>query len=400
MTAKEWRQTCINRKWAVSGFGTVFDQNKKGIVPAVVEQWTHIRKYHQKLMYDFLESGDDDDALYHDRLQYVFKIKLNSLYGALCNKYFRFYDLRMGESTTAVSRHILKHQCATANNALTDEYVMDGDAIIYGDTDSTYFNTYANDEKEAIAIADAVCDVVNAAFKPFMQKTFICHPGFDDVIKAGREIVASSGIFVDKKRYILRVINNEGKSVDKLKVMGLETKKTTLPQHVSNKLNSFVERLLMGDDWLDISERIVEYKQQLTNSVDLMQIGLPKGVNNVEAYTREYDMDGKTRLPGHVAASILYNKCLDDYGDKSSIKITSGMKIKVFYLKTKIGRFKAIAIPTDIERVPSWFIDNFEIDTPAHIIRLVDKPLGNIIGAIGKEIPSSQSLSNDSLLGY
>ena len=65
------------------------------------------------------------DAAYADRLQYVFKIKLNSLYGAMTNLYFRFYDLRMGESTTATGRAILLHQCRKVSELLDGKYDVD-----------------------------------------------------------------------------------------------------------------------------------------------------------------------------------------------------------------------------------------------------------------------------------
>src|SRR5271154_75439 len=96
------------------------------------------------------------EAEYYDRIQYTYKIKLNSFYGALTNRFFRFFDSRMGESTTGTGRMILKHQCAHANQVLLNEYDDKGDAIVYGDTDSTYFHTFADKKEEAVKIADYV----------------------------------------------------------------------------------------------------------------------------------------------------------------------------------------------------------------------------------------------------
>lgn len=400
-TADEWREELVKRKWAVSGFGTVFNQDKKGIIPSILETWYNTRMKYQKLKKEAQADGNKTLASYYDRLQYVYKIKLNSLYGALTNQYFRFYDLRMGESTTGTGRGILRHQCAKVNELMTGEYDAFGEAIIYGDTDSTYFETWAENEEEAIQIADMVAARVNSSYQRFMQKTFLCQPGFDSLIEAEREIVASRGIFVEKKRYILRVIDKDGKKVDYLKVMGLDTKKTTLPAHVSTVLNNFVGRLLKGEAWEDIAQDIVAYKDELRSSPDISVIGLPKGVQKVEDYTQRLKLHGDgANLPGHVAASIHYNQCLDRYGDHESLRIISGMKIKVFYLTKKVGRFKSIALPTDAEFIPQWFLDNFKIDKDAHIERLVDNPLNNIIKAIGKDVPSKQSLMVDSLLDF
>lgn len=353
-------------------------------------------------------------------------VDYRKLYGALTNLYFRFYDLRMGESTTGTGRMILRHQCSKVNEVLGGEYDYNGDAIIYGDTDSTYFKTFASSNEEAIVIADAVADEVNKSYPPFMRDTFLCQPGFDTIIKAGREIVSDRGIFVEKKRYILHLINLDGKPVDKLKIMGLDTKKTILPKEIADKLNSFIERLLKGEDWDTIAESIVEYKENLRQTSNILEIGLPKGVHGVEDKMAEFrgdlskpinmGVDSKTRLknkvksttgtnialPGGAAASIHYNLCLEMYEDKLSPPIISGTKIKIFYLTETYGRFKTIALPTDLEVIPEWFRAEYEpkVDVDAHIERLIDNPLTNILKAIEKEPPSKQTLLENSLFVY
>lgn len=77
-----------------------------------------------------------EEAEYYDQLQYVFKIKLNSLYGALLNERFRHYDPRLGESTTGSGRAVLKFQCGTINEYFTGTFDPVGAAVYYGDTDS------------------------------------------------------------------------------------------------------------------------------------------------------------------------------------------------------------------------------------------------------------------------
>jgi len=234
-----------------------------------------------------------------------------------------------------------------------------------------------------------------------MKDTFLCNPDFDSLISCEREIVSDRGIFVDKKRYILHLVDNEGYKVDKMKVMGLDTKKTTLPKEVSAILNGFIERYLKKESWDAIAQDIVDYKETMETTNDIMSIGLPKGVKKVEHYTNEYLIHGEgARLPGHVAASIFYNLCRDEFNDNESMPIISGMKIKVFYLSQKYGKFKSIAIPVDIEQVPQWFLDEFVVDRNAHIERLVDKPLQNIIKAIDKDVPTRQSMLVDDVLGF
>ena len=433
-TAEEWREMFIERRWAVSGYGTVFDQSSLGFIPALLADWYTKRKHYQKLKSEAKDAGNHQMVGYYDRLQYVFKIKLNSLYGALTNLYFRFFDLRLGESTTATGRMIVKHQCRKANEALGGSYNVDfplyktiedaleakytpteaadialhgpkfkgvhqAEHVIYGDTDSTYFKTNTSNVADAIKRADEVADIINASFPEFMERTFLCSGDFRYKIKAGREIVSDRGIFVEKKRYILHLVNLDGDTVDKMKIMGLDTKKTTLPKVVSAKLNGFIERFLKGDRWEDVELAIVEYKEFLETQPTLY-IGLPKGVNKMEEYSLALSRDPQTRLPGHVSAAIHYNEMRKAYKDSESEQIISGMKIKVFYMKNPHGRFKSIAVPADSTSLPPWWNQHCSVDTAAHVLRLVDRPLDNIIKAIGKAVPSRQSLFIDSMLEY
>lgn len=50
--AHEWREILEQRKWSVSGYGTVFDQNKLGIIPKILSDWYDKRKEFQKAKKD------------------------------------------------------------------------------------------------------------------------------------------------------------------------------------------------------------------------------------------------------------------------------------------------------------------------------------------------------------
>lgn len=58
------------------------------------------------------------------------------MYGAILNAGCRFFDHRIGQSTTLTGRIIAKHMDSFVNEAITGKYDHTGDAIIYGDTDS------------------------------------------------------------------------------------------------------------------------------------------------------------------------------------------------------------------------------------------------------------------------
>jgi DNA polymerase elongation subunit (family B) len=274
--------------------------------------------------------------------------------------------------------------------------------ILVSNTDSSYFHIPVDDFNEAVEIADAVADAVNKSYPKFMEKAFFCNDGYKELIQCGREIVASSGIWVGKKLYCARVLDNEGERCDKVKIMGLTLKKTTIPQNIANKLMEFLRRILLDDDWKDISVDLVNYKKELANVENIMNLGLPKSVNNLEDFYTKYLEDSTTFLPGNVSSSIFYNMQLKEYNDNENFPITSGTKIKTYYLKKPILRFRAIALPTDIETIPKWFIEHFlpKLDINMQVEKLVDKSLENILDAIGYNIPSEQSLFSEELFEF
>lgn len=489
----EWIDFFIERKWAVSGYGTVYTQEFEGVIPSLLGSWYAQRKIYQKKknecsqLYNQYKNSDPelaqkyyDESKHYDRFQFIFKIKLNSTYGCLSNYNFRFFRLEAGESVTGTGRMILRHQCRQVNklvegeyhvdfplyesckivdklndehnkkmvselfdldeaedevvvkrdnmslldmmnyetqeyyhpNSLSHDVALDGpifngefqsSTVIYGDTDSTYFSLDVDNVEEAVQFADAVAECVNNSYPEFMRTAFLCTDGYDGLIKCGREIVSDSGIFVEKKRYIVHVVDNEGDRVDKMKIMGLDLKKTTLPKPVAVKLTEYIRRLLAGEDWLDIAKDIVVYKNELSNFENLLEMGLPKGVNKVEEYTERYEQEGmKARLPGNAAAAIFFNINLREYGDVDNMPISSGTKIKVYYLKKKIGKFSSIAIPTDMEILPQWFIDDFipKIDKDKQISRLVDNPLDNILKALDLKSPTNQEIHSHDLFVF
>lgn len=87
-----------------------------------------------------------------DKRQLVRKIQLNSLYGAILNASCRFFDHRIGQSTTLTGRIIAKHMDAHVNEAITGEYDHTGKSVIYGD--SVTGDTMIRTDSGQISIAE------------------------------------------------------------------------------------------------------------------------------------------------------------------------------------------------------------------------------------------------------
>ena len=414
-TAKEWRKILLDKNCSISGYGSVFSMDKQGFVPAILNDWFAQRKAYknragiaktkmktlEKNSSEYLAQKFEYESCH--RLQFVFKIRLNSLYGALGNKYFKFYDVRLAESTTRTGQEVLMHMIRTVAMKMDGEYMYPSESIIYGDTDSCYFLTYATDKDEALLVGRAIEKAVNKSFPAFCAESFLCNDDFKDKISAELDVIASKSIFIKKKYYVMQLAYSEGEVVDKLKLMGVQLKKTTIPKPIAKRLSGYIEDLLKGRDWKEIGEEIITYKAWIVDEAPVVEIGLPKGIKGINEKEQQYRAgDIKIKLSGHASAALFYNLCLDTYDDKESLKITSGTKIKTYYLMRKFGRFKSIALPTDMKKPPEWFVEHFSgiIDREAQGLRLIDKPLANILTAISRFVPTRKNMMYDDLISY
>jgi len=123
-----------NNPWIMSANGTIFTYEREGIIPGLLARWYKERKELQKKLKEAIDAGNKVEEEYWDKRQLVKKINLNSLYGAILNAGCRFFDNRIGQSTTLTGRRIARHMASKINEIITGEYDHLGKAIIYGDS--------------------------------------------------------------------------------------------------------------------------------------------------------------------------------------------------------------------------------------------------------------------------
>lgn len=350
------------------------------------------------------------------------------MYGALLNNFFRFADSRMGASVTATGRQITtfmiekiehlvsgeyKQLCKTTvidnAGAVRHEYTMDSESVVYGDTDSGYFKCLgATNKEEAVAIADLTAENVNASFPQFMKDAFFCQDEFSGMIKVGRELVGSRGLFQSKKKYMIKVVDLEGTAVNKLKSMGSEIKKSDTPKIIQQFLKEMVDQILEGVDYDSIAEFVNNRRRELIkNEQNLFALGVAKQVNNLDKYLAEYQNPGTIRtengskltIPGHVRAACNYNALLGHFEPGGKL-IRGGDKVFVFYLKKNEFNFDSIGLPAESLRFPSWFAENFKVDTAKTEQSMFDNKLSGIFSALNKDVPSPQSVLVNRLLSF
>jgi DNA polymerase elongation subunit (family B) len=123
-----------NQPWMLSANGTIFTTEREGIVPGLLKRWYAERKEMQKKAKEAEAAGNDIEEEYWDKRQLVKKILLNSLYGAILNAGCRFFDKRIGQSTTLTGRRIARHMAAKVNEFIAGDYDYLGKSVIYGDS--------------------------------------------------------------------------------------------------------------------------------------------------------------------------------------------------------------------------------------------------------------------------
>lgn len=406
-----------NKPWMLSANGTIFTYEKEGVIPGLLSRWYSDRKDMQKKL---KESTTDSDREYWDKRQLVRKILLNSAYGALLNEHCRFYDKRIGQSVTLSGRQIVKHMMSQINECIAGTYNHDGEAIVYGDTDSCYFSAYPllmDDIKKGevqwnkelcIQLYDNIADQVNESFPAFMERAFHAPRKNGSIIKAGRELIGDRSIFITKKRYAINIYDKEGKRKDvngkmgDIKAMGLDLKRADTPKQVQDFLMSVLEMTLSGKQREEIIEVIKDFKRLLSEQ-DSWTKGSPKSVNKLTMYgdLEANSKTGKANMPGHVRAALNWNYLRRVNSDNYSQKVVDGMKIIVCKLRPNPLGFTSIAYPTDELRLPQWFIE-LPFDDEAMEQTLVDEKIENLLGVLNWNIRGSTDVKStfDSLFSF
>jgi len=395
-----------NQPWMVSANGTIFTYETEGIIPGLLKRWYAERKEMQAKLKEAIKAGNKVEEEYWDKRQLVKKINLNSLYGAILNPGCRFFDKRIGQSTTLTGRQIAKHMAAKVNEIVTGEYDHVGKAIIYGDTDSCYFSAYKTLKKEidsgqvpwskesVVQLYDQISEEVNQTFPQFMLDTFHVPKSRGEVIKAGREIVASKSLFITKKRYAVLYYDKEGKRTDiegkpgSIKAMGLDLKRSDTPEFIQDFLSDVLEMVLMGKAEQEVLDHISEFRMKFKGRPG-WEKGSPKRANNITEYQAKEKKQGKANMPGHVRASINWNTLKRMYDDKYSMAITDGQKVIVCKLKQNPLGFTSVAYPVDELRLPQWFKD-LPFDAAEMETTIIDNKLGNLIGVLNWDIRSTE----------
>jgi hypothetical protein len=218
------------------------------------------------------------------------------------------------------------------------------------------------------------------------------------VIKGGREVVASKGLFITKKRYAVMIVDKEGKRQDidgkpgKVKAMGLDLKRSDTPKVIQDFLSDILHDVLTDATRDAVVEKIRTFKYAFSER-PAWEKGSPKRVNNLTKYGAAEAAQGKANMPGHVRAALNWNNMRRMNSDNYSMQIVDGMKTIVCKLKSNALGWTSIGYPTDEQRLPAWFTE-LPFDDGLMEATVVDGKVDNLLGVLDWDLAAATNTEN------
>lgn len=330
--------------FCVAANGSRYKTSERGVLPTMIVALYDERRTTKKAMLAAQQEyeSNKDPAIKRkinqlDNTQMAVKILLNSLYGALGNQYFRYFEMDMAEGITLSGQLAIKWAEKAMNNALNKILKTDDDYVIAIDTDSLYVDmdplVQKVNPKDPVKFIDEACQ---QKFEPILQqsydKMYEKMGGYENRMVMAREAIADRGVWTAKKRYILNVHNNEGVqyAVPKLKVMGIEAVKSSTPVVVRDKFMKAYNIILNGSE-SELQRFVSDFYEEFT-SLPAESVSFPRGVSELSKWI-DRNTTYKKGTPIHVRGAIMYNKLLKDKKLPAE-EIKNGSKVKFCYLKT------------------------------------------------------------------
>ena len=167
----------------------------EGLLPRVLEKLMAER---DDIKAKLKNAETDEEKRYYDGLQFAIKILMNAFYGVFASAFYRFTNPKIGASITAFARENTK--------GIISQLESEDLRVVYGDTDSVFFQSPGTTMDEAVKIGKSVAERYSKG-GAILEFEGIYHPLF------------SHGA---KKRYVGKVVWPE----EKIVIRGYETRRT------------------------------------------------------------------------------------------------------------------------------------------------------------------------------
>ena len=411
--------TMLFKGVTVPGNCVGFSTQKQGFLPELMETMYAERKAYKKKMLDVereLEAlGDGGSTEEKQKLKFLItkyynfqqvrKIQLNSAFGALGNQWCRYYDLEIAEAITLSGQLSIRWIEGCLNRYLNKTLKTAGtDYVVASDTDSVYLRLGVlvkqvlpteTDPQKITVFLNKFC---NDILQPFINRQYAKlaeqQNAYSQKMNMKREGICSKGIWTAKKRYMLNVWMGENDVLldkPKMKIMGIETSRSSTPQIVRDALKKSISLIMNGTEQ-ELVDFVAEFKTDFC-SKPLEEIAFPRGCNGMKEYRDDTSIYRKS-TPIAVKGALIYNYWLQEKKlTKKYPKVGDGEKVKFVYLKLPNPiRDKVIAFPSEIPK--EFGIETKYIDYDTQFEKAFEEPLKTILNVIGWHIRETNSLES------
>ena len=373
---KKYTDLLIKYNYCGSLTGSVYDKSKKGILPILTELVFNLRKAAKKEMLKYEQMAEDakDPELIQkyqalatelDVNQLTFKILINSLYGACGNKHFILYNKEIAKAITGNSRFYINLMSKNINNFLCD-LCGSGNYIIYNDTDSVYVQVpnVINEKlpKDPQLATDIIDKFIETKIQPVINSSSqelgsIFNALDASRISAKREAIASSAVFVAKKRYFMKVIDSEGVRFSEpyLKTMGIDIVRSSTPAFSKKYLKKSVNIILESTE-----EELKEWLKNIRSlylDQNLMDIAKISSVSS-----SKYKLGVDKSIPINSRAFLVSNHYINSLNTGEFQPLELGEKVRMLYLREP-NPLKSNIFAFSNEKFANVFKDYIDWDT-------------------------------------
>ena len=394
----------VRPELSMAGTGQFFNRVERGLFPQLVDKLYNERKEYKKQMLGVEQRIQDEGSSYElerevttlDNKQMAIKILMNSLYGAMSNEYFRYYDIRIAEGITISGQLTIRWAEKHLNKYMNQVLGTDNqDYVIAIDTDSLYINMGGLVEKakpkDPVKFLDRVAeekiepmlDLAYQQLKDYLN-------GYDQMMVMKREVIASKGVWTGKKHYVLNVHNSEGVQYKepKLKMMGIEAVRSSTPA-VCRQMFKDTLKVILEEKEPQVQKYIRDLREKFAR-MPIEDIAFPRSVNRLPFYKDSVTLF-KKGTPIQVRAALTYNFYVDQHQLNNKYeKIYSGEKIKFCYLKQPNRvQSNVIAFP---QILPEEFGVREHVDYDTQFEKAFIEPVKSILDAVGWDVEPRATL--------
>jgi DNA polymerase elongation subunit (family B) len=386
----------------------LYTQKTKGIVPSLIDglynervynrnQYVEYKKQLAKLTADTDEYKETKAKMERaDTIQYVIKILLNSIYGVFANKFSPICDSDHAGSITLTGQAVVKQASEIIDQYAKEKFNHTGKSLtIYNDTDSTHVTVLPmlqqlglellKGEKIAPDTLKFIDNELGVYLNDEIKKwAAVKLNSVDPRYFFKRESICDVAVYLEKKRYIMHVLNDEGADVKKFKYVGVEIARSTTPKKAKELIKQVIENSLLGQDqnransiYRDVYDK---FKKLSTDD-----IAIRGGLSDIEKH--EVRADGfkiAKGTPNHVKGAIWYNQLLKHRGLESKYeRITSGGKVKKIYIAPNKYNIDTLCY-TGIYPVE---LHDFEVDYEEMFDTIIKPPVQAVYTALNWQLP-------------